>query len=56
MEGFTGLEPIHSHTGARLADCVMNMIEGFGFDQANSSGLSYDKVACSVSTTGFTLI
>ncbi|KAF7655413.1 hypothetical protein LDENG_00056280 [Lucifuga dentata] len=45
VEHFIGCEPIHSHTGASLADYVIDMIQELGLDLANCCGQSYDNAS-----------
>ena len=45
MERFLAFEPIHSHTGQSLADCVTAMVENLGLDLSNCRGQSFDNAS-----------
>lgn len=45
LERFIGFEPIHSHTGSSLADCVRMMVRDLGLDLSNCRGQSYDNAS-----------
>lgn len=45
IERFIGFEPIHSHTGSSLADCVMKMVIDMGLDLSNCRGQAHDKAS-----------
>ncbi|KAF7652124.1 hypothetical protein LDENG_00101180 [Lucifuga dentata] len=45
VEHCIGFEPIHSHTGASLEDCVIDMIQDLGLDLANCRRQSYDNAS-----------
>ncbi|KAK0156468.1 Zinc finger MYM-type protein 1 [Merluccius polli] len=44
-ERFIGFEPIHSHTGSSLADCVIKMVSDLGLDLSNCRGQAYDNAS-----------
>ncbi len=44
VERFIGFEPIHSHTGASLAECVIKMVN-YLLDLSNCRGQSYDNAS-----------
>lgn len=45
VERFIGFEPIHSHTGASLAECVIRMVHDPGIDLSNFRAQSYDNAS-----------
>ncbi|MBN3309056.1 ZMYM1 protein, partial [Amia calva] len=45
VERFLGFEPLHSHTGASLAECVLKMVRDLGLDLSNCRGQSYDNAS-----------
>lgn len=45
LERFLGFEPIYSHTGASLADCVVKMTKDLQLDLSNCRGQSYDNAS-----------
>ena len=45
MERFLGSEPITSHTGESLADCVVSMVHDLALDLTNCHGQSYDNAS-----------
>ena len=45
VERFIGFEPIHSHTGASLAECVVKMANDLGLDLSDCRGQSYDNAS-----------
>lgn len=45
VERFLGFEPIHSHTGISLAECVIKMVRDLGLDLSNCRGQSYDNAS-----------
>ncbi|KAK0137416.1 Zinc finger MYM-type protein 1 [Merluccius polli] len=45
VERFVGFEPIYSHTGASLADCVVKMTTDLQLDLSNCRGQSYDNAS-----------
>lgn len=45
LERFIGFEPIHSHTGASLAECVIKMVHDLGLGLTNCWGQSYDNAS-----------
>ena len=45
VERFVGFEPIYSHTGASLADCVVKMTKDLELDLSNCRGQSYDDAS-----------
>lgn len=42
VERLIDFEPIHSHTGASLAECILKMVHDLGLDLLNCRGQSYD--------------
>jgi len=40
---FLAFEPIESHTGESLADCILAMVDSLGLDLSNCRGQSYDN-------------
>lgn len=45
VERFVGFEPISSHRGESLADCVISMVHQLGLDLGNCRGQSYDNAS-----------
>ncbi len=45
VERFLAFEPIQSHTGQSLADCVTAMVENLGLDLSNCRDQSFDNVS-----------
>ncbi|KAL7400230.1 hypothetical protein ABVT39_008832 [Epinephelus coioides] len=45
VERFLAFEPIQSHTGQSLADCVIAMVENLGLDLSNCRGQSFDNAS-----------
>lgn len=45
VERFVGFEPISSHRGESLADCVISMVQQLGLDLENCRGQSYDNAS-----------
>lgn len=45
VERFMGFEPIHSHTGVTLAECVIKVGRDLGLDLSNCRGQSYDNAS-----------
>ena len=45
VERFLAFEPIESHTGKSLAECVVAMIESLGMELSNCRGHSYDNAS-----------
>lgn len=45
QERFLGFEPIESHTGESLADCITAMVDSLGLDLSNCRGQSYDNAS-----------
>uniref|UniRef100_A0A672HX76 TTF-type domain-containing protein n=1 Tax=Salarias fasciatus TaxID=181472 RepID=A0A672HX76_SALFA len=45
VERFLAFEPIQSHTGQSLADCVTAMVENLGLDLSNCRGQSLDNAS-----------
>uniref|UniRef100_A0A8C5GFL1 TTF-type domain-containing protein n=1 Tax=Gouania willdenowi TaxID=441366 RepID=A0A8C5GFL1_GOUWI len=45
VERFIGFEPIHSHTGSSLAECVIKMVSDLGLDLSNCRGQAYDNAS-----------
>jgi len=45
VERFLAFEPIQSHTGQSLADCVTTMVENLGLDFSNCRGQSFDNAS-----------
>ena len=41
VERFIQFEPIHSHSGASLAECVIEMVWGLGLDLSNCHGQNF---------------
>uniref|UniRef100_A0A671MPV2 DUF4371 domain-containing protein n=1 Tax=Sinocyclocheilus anshuiensis TaxID=1608454 RepID=A0A671MPV2_9TELE len=45
VERFLAFEPIESHTGESLADCILAMVDSLGLDLSNCRGQSYDNAS-----------
>jgi len=45
VERFVGFEPITSHTGESLANCVMSVLENLGLELSNCRGQAYDNAS-----------
>uniref|UniRef100_A0A8C9YGK0 TTF-type domain-containing protein n=1 Tax=Sander lucioperca TaxID=283035 RepID=A0A8C9YGK0_SANLU len=45
VERFLAFEPIESHTGENLAECVVAMVESLGLELSNCRGQSYDNAS-----------
>ena len=45
VERFLAFEPIQSHTGQSLTDCVTAMVENLGLDFSNCRGQSFDNAS-----------
>ncbi|XP_038156371.1 zinc finger MYM-type protein 1-like [Cyprinodon tularosa] len=45
VERFVGFEPITSHTGESLANCVMSVLETLGLELSNCRGQAYDNAS-----------
>lgn len=45
MERFLAFEPIESHTGQSLADCILAMVDSLGLDLSNCRGQSYNNAS-----------
>jgi len=45
VERFLAFEPIESHTGESLAECVVAMVDSLGLELSNCRGQSYDNAS-----------
>lgn len=45
VERLFGFEPLHSHTGASIAECVLKMVRDLGLDLSNCCVQSYDNAS-----------
>uniref|UniRef100_A0A3B4ULL1 DUF4371 domain-containing protein n=1 Tax=Seriola dumerili TaxID=41447 RepID=A0A3B4ULL1_SERDU len=45
VERFITFEPIHSHTGSSLAECVQKMVSDLGLDLSDCRGQAYDNAS-----------
>ena len=45
VERFIAFEPIHSHTGSSLAECVQKMVSDLGLDLSDCYGQAYNNAS-----------